>query len=179
LNKWEVKGIEPDETARQSAIKNYSLDIKDEAFLKKIPPASFDIITMWHVLEHVPYLNERISQLQSLLRQDGFLFIAVPNANSHDAKLYGSFWAAYDVPRHLYHFTRDSISRSFSKHAFDLIKTVPMKFDSYYVSMLSEKYMQTKISFFNGLLSGMVSNRAARDKVEYSSMIYVFRKTSA
>jgi 2-polyprenyl-3-methyl-5-hydroxy-6-metoxy-1,4-benzoquinol methylase len=176
---WEVTGIEPDETARQNAIKNYSLNIREEAFLKNIPSDSFDVITMWHVLEHVPQLNERIAQLQKLLRPGGTLFIAVPNANSHDAKLYGSYWAAYDVPRHLYHFTNVSITRLFLKHSFMLIKSVPMKFDSYYVSMLSEKYMLTKNTFFNGLLSGLVSNRAARNKNEYSSMIYVFQKATA
>ena len=177
--KWKVFGIEPDEAARQNAIKNYSLEIEDEAFLNTIPPASFDVITMWHVLEHVPLLNERIVQLQKLLRPDGYLFIAVPNSDSQDAKLYGSFWAAYDVPRHLYHFTRETITRLFLKHSFSLVETVPMKFDSYYVSMLSEKYMHLNNSFFNGILSGFVSNRAARKNGDYSSMIYVFRKSSA
>jgi 2-polyprenyl-3-methyl-5-hydroxy-6-metoxy-1,4-benzoquinol methylase len=178
-NNWNVEGIEPDESARQNGISNYALKIGDENHLNNILPVSFDVITMWHVLEHVPLLNERIDQLQKLLRPDGYLFIAVPNANSPDAKLYGSYWAAYDVPRHLYHFTPETITRIFSKHNFSLIKTVPMKFDAYYVSMLSEKHMHLKNAFFNGFLSGFVSNRAARKNGAYSSMIYVFHKTIA
>jgi 2-polyprenyl-3-methyl-5-hydroxy-6-metoxy-1,4-benzoquinol methylase len=174
--KWDVLGIEPDKSARKKGIENYSLNIDEESHLNMIPPSSFDVITMWHVLEHVPLLNERVEQLQKLLRPDGYLFIAVPNANSHDAKFYDSFWAAYDVPRHLYHFTRDTITRLFSKYDFDLVKTVPMKFDSYYVSMLSEKHIHLKNTFLNGVLSGFVSNRSARKNGEYSSMIYVFKK---
>lgn len=176
---WETFGIEPDEQARKMGISNYALEIEDEEYLHKLPDASFDIITMWHVLEHVPLLNERIAQLQRLLSPNGILFIAVPNPDSQDAKLYGSFWAAYDVPRHLYHFTRVTIKILFSKHAFELVQEIPMKFDSFYVSMLSEKYMHVKNRFFNGILSGIVSNSSARRSGEYSSLIYVFRKASA
>jgi len=179
INKWNVLGIEPDPSARQNGIRNYSLVIEDEAHLNNIALASFDVITMWHVLEHVPELNERINQLQKLLRPYGYLFIAVPNANSYDAKFYGSYWAAYDVPRHLYHFTRDTMTRLFLKHSFSLVKTVPMKFDSFYVSMLSEKHMHLKNTFFNGFLSGFVSNRAARKNGDFSSLIYVFQKATA
>jgi len=177
--KWDVLGIEPNKTARENGIENYSLIIESESHLNIIQSSSFDVITMWHVLEHVPLVNERIDQLQRLLRSNGYLFIAVPNANSHDAKFYGSFWAAYDVPRHLYHFTKGTITRLFSKHDFVLVKAVPMKFDSYYVSMLSEKHIQLKNTFLNGLLSGFISNRSARKNGEYSSMIYVFKKASA
>jgi 2-polyprenyl-3-methyl-5-hydroxy-6-metoxy-1,4-benzoquinol methylase len=176
---WETFGIEPDARARQLGISNYALTIEDEDYLQKLPDASFDVITMWHVLEHVPLLNERIAQLQRLLSSDGVLFIAVPNPSSPDAVLYGSFWAAYDVPRHLYHFTQQTITRLFSKHDFNLVRQIPMKFDAYYVSLLSEKYMHVKNRFFNGILSGFVSNRAANRSGEYSSIIYAFRKVSA
>jgi 2-polyprenyl-3-methyl-5-hydroxy-6-metoxy-1,4-benzoquinol methylase len=176
---WDGQGIEPDEASRKNGIAKYSLNINEETHLKFIPDGSFDVITMWHVLEHVPLLNERIVELHNLLRPDGFLFVAVPNSNSHDAKFYNSFWAAYDVPRHLYHFTRDTITRLFLKHSFKLVKTVPMKFDAYYVGMLSEKHMHHKNTLLNGFLSGFVSNRTALHNGEYSSMIYVFKKTSA
>jgi len=177
--KWETFGIEPHEQARKMGISRYALKIEDEVYLHKLPDASFDVITMWHVLEHVPLLNERIAQLQRLLSPQGILFIAAPNPASADAKLYESFWAAYDVPRHLYHFTQDTIISLFSKHAFELVQKIPMKFDSYYVSMLSEKYMHVRNSFFNGLLNGFISNRSATRSGEYSSLIYAFRKTSA
>jgi len=176
---WGTFGIEPDEQARKMGILNYKLQIEDEDYLLKLPDASFDVITMWHVLEHVPFLNERIVQLQRLLSPSGILIIAVPNPSAQDAKLYGSFWAAYDVPRHLYHFTQETIALLFSKHGFELTRKIPMKFDSFYVSMLSEKYMHTKNRFLNGILSGFVSNRSAKRSGEYSSMIYAFRKVSA
>ena len=177
--KWETFGIEPDEQARKKGISRHALIIEDEDFLHKLPNSSFDVITMWHVLEHVPMLNERVEQLARLLTPRGILFIAVPNPDSHDAKLYGNFWAAYDLPRHLYHFTHDTITNLFSKHSFELVQKIPMKFDSYYVCMLSEKYMHVKYSFFNGILSGFVSNRSAKRSGEYSSIIYAFRKVSA
>lgn len=177
--KWETFGIEPDDQARKMGISNYALKIEDEDYLQILPDATFDVITMWHVLEHVPFLNERIVQLQRLLSPSGILFIAVPNPSSHDANNYKSFWAAYDVPRHLYHFTQDTIKFLFSKHGFELIQKIPMKFDSYYVSILSEKYMHVRNRFFYGILSGFVSNRSANYTGEYSSIIYVFRKTSA
>jgi 2-polyprenyl-3-methyl-5-hydroxy-6-metoxy-1,4-benzoquinol methylase len=179
IRNWDVLGIEPDELSRRKGIENYSLAIEDESQLNTIPSSSFDVITMWHVLEHVPFLNERIDQLQKLLHPDGYLFIAVPNANSHDAKFYNRYWAAYDVPRHLYHFTIHTITRLFSKHDFSLVKTYPMKFDAYYVSMLSEKHIHPKSALFNGLLRGFASNRSARINGEYSSMIYVLKRTSA
>jgi 2-polyprenyl-3-methyl-5-hydroxy-6-metoxy-1,4-benzoquinol methylase len=179
IKKWDVSGIEPDEASRRKGIENYSLVIEDESRLNTIPPSSFDVITMWHVLEHVPFLNERIDQLQKLLHPDGYLFIAVPNANSYDAKFYNSYWAAYDVPRHLYHFTIDTITHLFSRNYFSLIKTYPMKFDAYYVSILSEKHIHPKSTIFNGLLRGFASNRSARNNGQYSSTIYVFKRTSA
>ena len=177
--KWETFGIEPDAQARQMGISNYALSIEDEDYLHKLPDASFDVITLWHVLEHVPLLNERIDQLQRLLSPGGILFIAVPNPASADAKYYGSFWAAYDVPRHLYHFTQDTITLLFSKHAFGLVQKIPMKFDAYYVSLLSEKYMPAKKGFFTGIWRGFLSNHAANRSGEYSSIIYAFRRVSA
>jgi 2-polyprenyl-3-methyl-5-hydroxy-6-metoxy-1,4-benzoquinol methylase len=176
---WETFGIEPDEQARKMGISNYSLRIEDEDYLQKLPEASFDVITMWHVLEHVPLLNERIAQLRRLLSPNGILLIAVPNPASQDAKFYKSFWAAYDVPRHLYHFTQTTIKIIFSKHGFELVQKTPMKFDSYYVSILSQKYKNAKNGFLSGLLSGFVSNIAANRSGEYSSLIYAFRKASA
>lgn len=176
---WETFGIEPDKQARKMGISSYALNIEDEEYLQVLPDASFDVITMWHVLEHVPLLNERILQLQRLLSQVGILLIAVPNPASSDAKHYKSFWAAYDLPRHLYHFTQDTITYLFLKHDFELVRKIPMKFDSYYVSLLSEKYMHIRNRFFHGILNGFVSNRSANHSGEYSSIIYVFRKVSA
>jgi hypothetical protein len=107
--------------------------------------------------------------------RDGVLIIAVPNHLSLDAKTYGEFWAAYDVPRHLYHFAPNTIEQLMKKHGFTLEAMHPMKFDSFYVSMLSEKYMKGRIHYFSAFWNGVRSNMAAKGPGEYSSVIYVFR----
>jgi len=175
--KWNTTGIEPDSDARAMAIKNYSLDVREEAELKNLQDESFDVITMWHVLEHVPKLNERVQELKRLLKPSGLIIIAVPNCNSLDAKIYKENWAAYDVPRHLYHFTPKDIDALFRKFDMKVFRILPMIFDSFYVSMLSEKIKTGKIniirSTWNGLrsnLSGMISGKT------YSSQIYLIRK---
>ena len=132
---------------------------------------------MWHVLEHIPNLNEIILKHKSNLIHDGILTIAVPNHDSYDAKQYKKYWAAYDVPRHLWHFTENDIRSIFNKHGFEYIQTKPMIFDSYYVSMLSEKYKGGNL--LRGIITGAVSNLKARTKSNsFSSQIYIFRKKS-
>ena len=135
---WKIVGVEPDELVRNAAISRYSLDIREEASLKKITDGSFDVVTMWHVLEHVPGLVDRVKEVKRLLKNDGILVVAVPNSNSMDAKIYGEHWAAYDVPRHLWHFTKDSIAMLFRNHGMVIAKILRMKLDEFYVSMLSE-----------------------------------------
>ncbi len=166
---WNTVGMEPNEQARGRAREK---NIKVEASLDKLS-GSFDCITMWHVLEHVYDLNEQIAWLKKHLALDGFLFIAVPNFKSWDALNYKEFWAAYDVPRHLYHFSQKSIQRLFENEGFQLVEVHPMKFDAYYVSLLSEKYKYGKMNYLRAFLNGYRSNRAARKTGEYSSLIYV------
>lgn len=175
---WEVKGIEPGDSARKFAVSNYNLEVKPEASLSEIANNSFDVITLWHVLEHVHELDKRVKELNRIIKPDGVVFIAVPNCTSYDAIYYEEFWAAYDVPRHLYHFTPKTISKLFAQYGFNLIETQPMKFDSFYVSMLSEKYKNGKINYFRALLSGLNSNYSARKNKDnsYSSQIYIFKK---
>ena len=129
---------------------------------------------MWHVLEHVSELNKYLAQLNILLEKDGRLIIALPNPESADAKHYKEYWAAYDVPRHLYHFSKKNISALASKHGFKLESIKPMLFDSFYVSMLSEKYKNGNI--FKAASNGLVSNLKGRKSQNYSSLIYVFNK---
>jgi len=131
---------------------------------------------MWHVLEHVSLLNDRINEIKRILKNTGILVVAVPNCNSLDAKFYKEFWAAYDVPRHLYHFTQNSMTKLMEKHKFELQKIMPMKFDSYYVSLLSEKYKSGRQNYFKSIWKGFHSNFYARfNKNEYSSLIYIFK----
>ena len=131
---------------------------------------------MWHVLEHVPDVQQQILELRRLLKANGKIIMAVPNFKSFDAKHYGSYWAAYDVPRHLSHFSQQSISELFSQHNLQVVETLPMKFDAFYVSMLSEKYKHGKIRYINALLTGLKSNSKAAQTGEYSSLIYVTKQ---
>ena len=177
-NGWKVKGIEPNDKARNLALKKLSSesflvrDIQDILINEK---ETYDVITMWHVLEHVPNLQEYISNLKQLLKPNGTLIIAVPNYKSHDADYYKNFWAAYDVPRHLWHFSRKSIKHIFQRNNFKVSKVIPMKFDSFYVSLLSEKYKSGKSNPINAFYRGIVSNLKARQTGEYSSLIYLIK----
>jgi 2-polyprenyl-3-methyl-5-hydroxy-6-metoxy-1,4-benzoquinol methylase len=173
-NNWTVFGTEPNQQAREFAAKKGILlheNVSDFSNQK------FEVITLWHVLEHVENLSVFISQLNNLLSENGKLIIAVPNYKSDDAKYYREFWAAFDVPRHLWHFSQQSISKIFTTENFIIEKTLPMKFDSFYVSMLSEKYKTGKMNFFNGFWRGFVSNWKARSTSEYSSLIYIIKKS--
>jgi 2-polyprenyl-3-methyl-5-hydroxy-6-metoxy-1,4-benzoquinol methylase len=170
-------GIEPNEKARKFAINEYGLRVGEESELAIHKTASFDVITMWHVLEHVPDINQRMADIFRLLRNDGTAFIALPNHASYDAAYYKEYWAAWDVPRHLYHFDRQSFRKLAEKHGFELISILPMRFDAYYVSLLSEKYKRGKSSFLNAVINGFTSNyKAWSGNKEYSSLIYVIKK---
>jgi 2-polyprenyl-3-methyl-5-hydroxy-6-metoxy-1,4-benzoquinol methylase len=170
---WEVKGLEPDEKAKGLA-QQKGLDVDDSSVLFSLPENSFDVITLWHVLEHVHELHSYMEQLRKLLRPKGVLFIAVPNYTSGDAGHYGSAWAAYDVPRHLYHFSPASMHKLLSLHQLTAAEIMPMWFDSYYVSMLSEKYKGGNI--ISAFLQGANSNiRAAGNHQRCSSLIYVIK----
>ncbi|MDO6801021.1 class I SAM-dependent methyltransferase [Wenyingzhuangia sp. 1_MG-2023] len=138
-------------------------------------PYQFDVITLWHVLEHVYDLDMYIYRLKQLLKPDGVLVIAVPNYKSYDAEHYKQFWAAYDVPRHLWHFSQTSIHRLFSTELMKVVKTIPMKFDAFYVSLLSEEYKTGKKNFIKAIINGIKSNKAAKRTGEYSSLIYVLK----
>jgi SAM-dependent methyltransferase len=175
---WEIKGIEPDEGARRKAVQLFSLSLEPPTALGQLPLGSFDAVTLWHVLEHVHSLHGYIEQLKSLLRNDGKLFIAVPNYTSVDAAAYRNYWAAYDVPRHLYHFAPKSIESLASAHGLRVIAKRPMWFDSFYISLLSSKYHKGKTSWIGAGINGLRSNLTAMaDKDRCSSIIYILEKT--
>lgn len=169
---WTTLGFEPNTSAKTLA-ENKGVVFTDDIFV--LPDASFDVITMWHVLEHVPNLEEYIANLKRLIKPGGTIVIAVPNYKSFDANYYGRFWAAYDVPRHLWHFSKTSIKRLFSDHDLKLFHVKPMWFDSFYVSMLSEKYKTGKMSLIKGGLVGLRSNVSGIFKKEFSSHIYIIK----
>ncbi len=166
---WQVIGVEPNTDARQLAIaKNLNVQVNSY----DVPDNSVDLVSMWHVLEHVPNYDLQIKELSRILKPTGTIIIAVPNYKSFDAQYYKQFWAAYDVPRHFWHFSQKSISNIFSAHNFEVKKVRPMIFDSFYVSMLSEKYKSGKINYFKAFWIGLKSNLKARKTSEFSSLIY-------
>jgi 2-polyprenyl-3-methyl-5-hydroxy-6-metoxy-1,4-benzoquinol methylase len=171
-----VTGIDPDEDARRFAKEENGIEPLPQQELYGLPENSFDAITMWHVLEHVYELNADLAKMATLLKPDGVFMIAVPNMASYDAQHYQKYWAAYDVPRHLYHFQQEDMVSLMDNHGFDLKKVLPMKYDAYYVSMLSEKYK--KGSLLKALITGWKSNRKAKD-YGFSSQVYVFQRKSA
>lgn len=171
-NGWKTTGIEPSEKAKSIAIKKGVSFAENSSILEN---NSFDVITMWHVLEHVPNIENQIKELKRLLKPNGTILIAVPNFNSFDAKHYGVFWAAFDVPRHLWHFSKTAIQKLFEKEEMKLVEVLPMKFDAFYVSLLSEKYKSGKMNYFKAFLIGLQSNWKAKQNFEYSSHIYVIK----
>jgi SAM-dependent methyltransferase len=177
---WKTLGMEPDSDARKIA-GDLGIEVfKDRGDLEKATEStSFNAITLWHVLEHVTDLIETLNFFKSKLSAGGVLVIAVPNHTSEDAKHYKEFWAAYDVPRHLYHFEPRTLQLLLGKYGFSLIETLPMKFDSFYVSMLSEKYKTGTVNYFKAFLNGLKSNLRASGPKGYSSVIYIFKIDSA
>jgi len=173
---WETIGIEPSEKAKAIA-KNKGVSFVEN--LSELDSNSFDVITMWHVLEHVPELENQIKELKRLIKFDGTVIIAVPNFKSFDALYYGNYWAAYDVPIHLWHFSKTAIKKLFLKENLELIKVLPMKFDSFYVSLLSEKYKTGKMNFIKAFFIGLKSNWKGNQNSEYSSHIYVLKNTKS
>ena len=171
---WNCTGIEPDNTARDKALELYNIHLNEAGKLYSLPSESFDVITLWHVLEHVHVLHNYVDQLKKLLSTEGKLFIAVPNYTSGDAQIYDQFWAAYDVPRHLYHFSPKAMTDLLNRHGLKLETMKPMWFDSVYVSMLSEKCKTGDSHPLRALINGMVSNlETISDKTKCSSLIYI------
>ena len=169
---WQVLGLEPNEKAKTIAT---SKGVSFAESLSELENNSIDVITMWHVLEHVPNLEEYIDELKRLIKKDGTIIIAVPNFKSFDANYYGKFWAAYDVPRHIWHFSKTAIEMIFAEKQMRLVKVLPMKFDSFYVSLLSEKYKSGKMNFVKAFFVGLKSNLSGKKNNEYSSHIYIIK----
>jgi 2-polyprenyl-3-methyl-5-hydroxy-6-metoxy-1,4-benzoquinol methylase len=174
---WNVTGLEPDETARKNAKEINGLDLLSPEHLYHFPENSFDAITMWHVLEHVHDLHGYLERFQTILRKEGRLVIAVPNYTSYDAHVYQKYWAAYDVPRHLYHFSPSSMSQLAANKGFKLNKVQPMWFDSFYVTMLSEQYKTGKNKYISAVWYGLLSNlKTIFNSKKCSSVIYILEK---
>jgi 2-polyprenyl-3-methyl-5-hydroxy-6-metoxy-1,4-benzoquinol methylase len=177
---WDVTAIEKSPSAREFARKTFGLELKQaDALNANLEPKSFDAITLWHVMEHLQHLNATWERISELLADSGVLVVAVPNPTSYDAARYADMWAAYDVPRHLWHFTPRSMEQLAGKHGFELKQSYPMPFDAFYIAMLSEKYAGHSAPFLRGMLTGLRAMFSAiGNKERSSSMIYVFKKKS-
>jgi 2-polyprenyl-3-methyl-5-hydroxy-6-metoxy-1,4-benzoquinol methylase len=172
-NLYNVIGVEPNESAKAIAEKK---GLQIYSTLDEVLEKKFDVITLWHVLEHVPNYDEYLIKIKSMLNNDGILIIAVPNYNSFDAKYYDNYWAAWDIPRHLWHFSKKSIQIIADKHQLKLIHIKPMYFDSFYVSLLSEEYKSGFKNIIKAGLIGLISNIKGIFTKEYSSHIYILQK---
>ena len=170
---WHSLGVEPNPNARSIALENNCVL---HPSLESIPKQEFSVISLWHVLEHLPNYEHTLKELLGALAPGGKLLIAVPNYNSWDAKHYGAFWAAYDVPRHLWHFSQKAIKQLAEKYGLSLEETKPMLLDAFYVSLLSERYAQKKTPLFSAFFKGFYANLSAIRTKEYSSIIYVLKK---
>jgi SAM-dependent methyltransferase len=174
---WDITGVEPDEGAREQARKLYGLQLHETSMLEHLPAGTFHAITLWHVLEHVHALRDYVERLKELLRTDGAIFIAVPNYRSLDSDIYKNYWAAYDVPRHLYHFSPRSMEVLMERHGLRVVEKKPMWFDSFYISLLSSKYQRGSTSWLGAGMAGLRSNaKALVDTNACSSVTYIVRK---
>jgi len=176
---WDVLGIEPNSKARNFINNNHKFDVQDISELEKLGKLSFDAISMWHVLEHVYDINERMQTIHRILKNDGIAIIALPMIDSPDSIKFGKYWAGLDLPRHLHHFSSDTFTKLANNNNFDVVDYIPMKFDSYYVSWLSRKAKSNSLAFVKGIVDGFISNLKANSKSNYSSMIFVLTKSKS
>lgn len=175
-NGWECIGVEPSKDAKNIAKKRVKGEILAIEDLENIADETFDLITMWHVLEHVDDLKWQLRQLERLVKSKGRVVIALPNYKSYDGQFYKAFWAAYDVPRHLNHFNKETLIKIFNSNNLVLRKTEKLVWDAYYISFMSEKYQNHSLPLIRGAIQGLKSNCNARRSGEWSSLVYVFEK---
>lgn len=174
---WHVWGVEPNAQARAQA---QDKEIQVLPALADLPPQKYDVITLWHVLEHIPDSKEQVRQLAQLLKPGGILAVAVPNYKCFDAAHYGAFWAAYDVPRHLWHFSQRSIRLLAEENGLQVVKTIPMVWDAFYISLLSERYRTGRMRIGKALYIGLISTlKAWLATGEYSSVTYFLHPQAA
>ena len=174
---WDVTAIEKSSAAREQAKELFGMELLPEEELAKQPGGKYNVVTLWHVMEHIQQLDNFWEEMHRILDESGIAIVAVPNSASYDAEFYGEHWAAYDTPRHLWHFTSSTIANIASKHNFILERRYPMPFDGFYISMLSERYKGRKLASLRGLWNGFLGWIASLDKCSASSsIIYIFRK---
>lgn len=171
--KWSIAGVEPNPMARGLANEKQVPLYRD---IQEVEGYDYDAVTLWHTLEHLPDLDAYITRFKQHLTSDGVILVAVPNFKSLDARIYKEFWAAYDVPRHLWHFSQSAIKEIFERHGLQIQKRIPLYFDAYYIALLSEQYKNGKNRYLRAFWNGLRSNLAALSSSEYSSLLYVIKR---
>ncbi len=136
----------------------------------------YDIIFLWHVLEHTHDPFVLLQSLKKLLKKNGKIFIAIPNFKSFDSTYYRKYWAGYDLPRHLWHFSRKSIYQIAEQNNFKIHTEKRLYLDAIYVSFLSEKYKSSRFPYLQGLIIGFISIFRSFFTKESSSFLFVFNK---
>jgi SAM-dependent methyltransferase len=175
---WKVKGIEINEKAREFSLSHFGLEITTPHEISALEGNSFDCISLWHVLEHFHDPFKYAAEIYRLLKPGAICVIALPNCSSYDAKHYNRFWAAWDVPRHLWHFNPVTFQLFSEKSGFFLedIKILPL--DVFYISLLSEKYKGSSLPFLKGISRAIwFAFLSAFNKSKSSSVIYILRKS--
>ena len=175
-NHWNINGVDTSNKARKIANKKLNIKVMDpKDWINK--KEKYDVITCWHSLEHVHEPWVYLDKIKKSLTLDGFLIVALPNYQSTDAKIYKEFWAAFDTPRHLYHFTIKSMNKTIKPHGLNIESIYRMNFDPFYVSILSAKHMGK--SFMSGLINGFKSwTLSIFSKNKCSSLIFIIKKNA-
>lgn len=175
---YRVTGVEIDADARAYGSEKFGLDVHPPTYLREgATPGHYDVITLWHVLEHLYTPREDLRRFHELLKPDGVLVIAVPNLESADAAAFGADWAAYDVPRHLWHFSPATLGKLAAQAGFEVTETHQMPLDPFYVSIMSSRYRSGGGGLLTGGVRGLQSFLTGwRDARRGSSVIYVLRK---
>lgn len=176
---WNTTGMDISQQARDTVKKRYGINVYPNEELFKTPAHTYDVITLWHVLEHVYDLHETVEAFSKIIKPGGYILLALPNHLAKDATIYGSLWDAYDVPRHIWHFNKKSIQQLMQMHHFEHEKTLPMVFDAFYVSIRSEMHRNNKNHFLQGMFNGLRSHLSAQNTKEYSSQLYIFKRKNA
>ena len=171
--KYNVVGVDSNKKARDKCLEKKLTTFKSIKDFKE----NIDAITFWHSFEHVSNPNEILNQIINQSKNNLTVVIALPNYRSFDAQHYGAFWAAYDVPRHRFHYSQIGIKKLMKSHGFECLKTKPMLLDAFYISIMSEKYRKSKLSFVKGIMVGLISNLLGLFSSSYSSSVFVFKKT--
>jgi len=175
---WQVIGIEADEETRKYAAENSGAEVFANEHLFQLESKTFDTITMWHVLEHVHQLDAYLKKIHNILEDKGHFIVAIPNHTASEVKNYKEAWAAWDVPRHLYHWNTDAFSHLMKRHNFTIIETKTMPFDPFYIALLSEKYKNGKGNPLSAIVQGSRSLLAGSSNIKKSSsVIYVMKKS--